>query len=69
MFINAYEVDLICGPIANQTIEVAQQCYPHLQGLPLADYSQGGEELEVDILIGAVITGQLFKTMWYGGAS
>ena len=36
-----------------QTIEVAQQCYPHLQGLPLADYSQGDEELEVDILIGA----------------
>ena len=53
VFINAYEVDLICGPIANQTIEVAQQCYPHLQGLPLADYSQGDEELEVDILIGA----------------
>ncbi|KAL9975369.1 hypothetical protein ACROYT_G012524 [Oculina patagonica] len=53
VFVNAYEVDLICGPIANQTIEVAQQCYPHLQGLPLADYSQGDEELEVDILIGA----------------
>ena len=37
VFINAYEVGLICGPIANQTIEVARQCYPHLQGLPLAD--------------------------------
>ena len=68
VFINAYEVDLICGPIANQTIEVAQQCYPHLQGLPLPDYSQGDEELGVDILIGADITGQLFKTMWYGGS-
>ena len=38
--------------IANQTIEVAQQYYPHLQGLPLADYSRGDEELEVDIMIG-----------------
>ena len=37
VFINAYEVELICGPIANQTIEIARQCYPHLQGLPLAD--------------------------------
>ena len=53
MFINACEVDLICGPIAHQTIEVAQQCYTHLQGLPLADYSRGDEELEVDIMIGA----------------
>lgn len=49
--INAYEVDLICGPIANQTIEVAQQYYPHLQGLP--DYSRRDWELEVDIMIGA----------------
>ena len=53
VFINAYEVDLICGPIANHTIEVAQQYYPPLQGLPLADYSRGDEELEVDIMVGA----------------
>ena len=38
VFINAYEVELIGGPIANQTVEIAQQCYPHLQGLPLAGY-------------------------------
>ena len=53
MFINAYEVELICGPIANQTIEIAQQCYPHLQGLPLADYSRGDEGLEIDVMLGA----------------
>lgn len=53
VFVYAYEVDLVCGPIANQTIEVAQQSYPHLHGLPLADCSQGEEELEVDIMIGA----------------
>ena len=39
VFINTYEVELICGPITNQTIEIAQQCYPHLQGLPLPDQS------------------------------
>ena len=53
VFINAYEVELICGPIANQTIEIAQQCYPHLQGLPLADYSRGDEGLEIDVMLGA----------------
>ena len=53
VFVNAYEVDLVCGPIANQTMEVAQQSYPHLHGLPLADCSYGEEELEVEIMIGA----------------
>ena len=53
VFINAYEVELICGPIANQTIEIAQQRYPHLQGLPLADYSRGDEGLEIDVMLGA----------------
>ena len=53
VFINAYEVELICGPITNQTIEIAQQCYPHLQGLPLADHSRGDEDLEIDVMIGA----------------
>ena len=53
MFINAYEVELICGPTTNLTIEIAQQCYPYLQGLPLADHSRGDEDLEIDIMIGA----------------
>lgn len=53
VFVNAYEVKLICGPIANQTTEISQQCYPHLQGLPLADHSRGEEDLEIDIMIGA----------------
>ena len=53
VFINAYEVELICGPITNQTIEIAQQCYPHLQGLPLADHSRGDEDLEIDVMMGA----------------
>ena len=53
VFIKSYEVELICGPITNQTIEIAQQCYPHLQGLPLADHSRGEEDLEIDVMIGA----------------
>ena len=53
LFVNTYEVVRICGPIANQTIEIAQENYPHLQGVPLADYSRGDEDLEVDIMIGA----------------
>lgn len=53
VFVNAYGVDLVCGPIANQTIEVAQQSYPHLHGLPLADCFYGEEELEIDVMIGA----------------
>ena len=50
VFVKAYEVELICGLIASQTIEIAKQSYPHLQGLPIADCSYGKEELEVDIM-------------------
>ena len=53
VFINAYEVDVICGPIANQTIDFAQQHYPHLQNLPLADSASGDKGLKVDVMIGA----------------
>ena len=53
VFINAYEVDVICGPIVNQTIDFAQQHYPHLQNLPLADSASGDGRLEVDFMIGA----------------
>ena len=53
VFINAYEVELICGPIVNQTIEIAQQCNPHLQGLSLGDYSRRDEGLEIDVMLGA----------------
>ena len=53
VFVSAYEVDVICGPIANQTINFAQQHYPHLQNLPLADSATGDGDLDVDIMIGA----------------
>ena len=53
VFVSAYEVDVICNPTANQTINLAQQHYPYLQNLPLADSAAGGGDLDVDIMIGA----------------
>ena len=51
-FINAYEVDVICSPISGQAIDFARWNYPHLRNLPLADGGKG-ENLEIDVLIGA----------------
>lgn len=55
VYINAYEIDLICSPLSNQSIEFAQQNYPYLQDLHLADISPSGSEesLDVDVMIGA----------------
>ena len=51
-YINAYEVDTICSPISGQAIDFARFNYLHLRNLPLAD-SGRGENLEIDVLIGA----------------
>ena len=51
-YINAYEVDTICGPISGQAIDYARLNYFHLRNLPLAD-SGKGENFEIDVLIGA----------------
>eukprot|EP00795_Rhopilema_esculentum_P005673 gene5673-10913_t len=53
VFINAFVVDNICSPVANQAIDVAKLKYPHIKDLPLADKGSGMDEFEVDILIGA----------------
>ena len=53
VFVNAYVVPLICSPITNQPINFAQSHYPHLRNIELSDQASGGEELEVDIMIGA----------------
>ena len=62
VYINAYEIDFICSPLSNQSIDVALHDYPHLQGLVLADANltpeRDGENLEVDLMIG-----HLSKTM------
>ena len=52
-YLNAYTVPFICSPSSNQLITVAQDSYPHLQGLQLAVSSHGKLDLEVDCLIGA----------------
>jgi hypothetical protein len=57
VYINAYEIDFICSPLSNQSIDVAIHDYPHLQGLVLANADpnpeRDGENLEVDLMIGA----------------
>ena len=54
VYVSAYVVPVIGAPISNQLIEFTQANYPHLQCLRLADNSHGDEELNIDILIGAV---------------
>ena len=53
MFLNGYSVPIICSPITSQHIGFAQSYYPHLRKLPLADFANGDEPLEVDILLGS----------------
>ena len=53
VFVNAYVVPLICNPITNQPINFAQSHHPHLRNIELSDQANGGEELKVDIMIGA----------------
>ena len=53
VFILAYVVDVICGPISHQVIDIAQSMYPHLRNLQLADSGDGVHDLEVDLMIGA----------------
>ena len=53
VFILAYVVDVICGPISHQVIDIAQSMYPHLRNLQLADSGDGVHDLDVDLMIGA----------------
>ena len=53
VYVSAYVVPTICAPISNQIIQFAQENYPHLHGLELADNVRGSKELAVDLLIGA----------------
>ena len=52
----------ICFPLSNQLITFAQDSYPHLKGLQLADSSQGKVDLGVDCLISADHYYWLFMT-------
>ena len=52
MYIQAYVVPVICGPLTQQPTELTRSSYEHLRELPLADRAGGGV-LPVSILIGA----------------
>ena len=53
--VELYVVPLVCMPLCDQHIELAQKTYKHLVRLELADSSDGEVELQVDLLIGADI--------------
>ena len=50
--LSLYAVPVICEPFNCQPVTLCQMNYPHLAGLPLADPSDGREQLDVSILIG-----------------
>ncbi|XP_068738177.1 uncharacterized protein [Montipora capricornis] len=52
VYIQAYVVPVICGPLTQQSTELTQSSYEHLRDLPLADRASGGV-LAVSILVGA----------------
>ena len=52
VYIQAYVVPVICGPLSQQSTRLTQCSYEHLHDLPLADRAGGGD-VTVSILIGA----------------
>ena len=42
VYIQAYVVPVICGPLTQQSTELTQSSYEHLRNLPLADRAAGG---------------------------
>lgn len=59
-----FTVPMICEPIISQPISICCNNFDHLAGMDLADYSNGNESLEVDILIGSdlyweLVTGEM----------
>ena len=52
LFMTAYVVPVVCAPLRNQQLTFAVQAYPHLRGLPLADFQAESSVLDVDILVG-----------------
>ena len=52
-YLTLHAVSKICSPIQDQRIEIAQELYPHLQGIVLADGTRDSPELNIQILIGS----------------
>eukprot|EP00795_Rhopilema_esculentum_P014920 gene14920-6058_t len=53
VYIYAYVVEVICSPLSSQVIQFAQEYYPHLPNLKLADQNTGLEDTEINLRIGA----------------
>lgn len=43
VYIQAYVVPVICGPLSQQSTRLTQCSYEHLHDLPLADRAGGGD--------------------------
>lgn len=64
MQLSLYVVPMICEPLVSQPIAACAKENQHLASLELADYSEGDQGLEVDILVGSdyywdLVTGEL----------
>ena len=52
LIVTAHVVPMICSPLSHQAVQFAKQRHPHLEGIVLSE-SDSGDNLEVDVLIGA----------------
>ena len=48
VFVEAFCTPVVCSPLTNQRIEFVKENYPHLNGLELADNTDGQSELKID---------------------
>ena len=53
MQLSLYVITMICEPLASQPIAACTKENQHLASLELADYCEGDQSLEVDILVGS----------------
>ena len=51
IYMKGYAVPVICSPLANQRVDVAEKLFPILKDLDLSDGKRGPHE--IDLLIGA----------------
>ena len=52
VYVEAFCVPMVCNPLSKQDAKMAKERYEHLANLELADYSDGTDELKIDVLIG-----------------
>ena len=67
MTMSLFVIPMICEPLVGQPIDMCINQKPHLKGFELADWTDKGSKLEVDILIGSdyywdLVTGVVSKS-------